>query len=510
MSAGGAALDGLLVLRPLAEGWAAGPPVIVGGAIRDALLNRPIRDADIAVPGDCADFAEKAAALLDTHVVSIGSENLSVHHLPLADGAIDVVPMQGDRISDLARRDLPINAMALLLSDLPNGGLAAVTRTQVIDLHGGMADLDDRVVRFTTPAVVEADPLRMIRAVRFATELGFEIEPASRELISKHAAKLHRVSAERVGAEIGKLFSLEGAHNGVAVLNSTGLMDALFPDLTLGKGVEQRPLHVRDVYQHQLSTHEWVNVLLSDSAPTTPLSSDLWTALWMHAGWSEISAVRARLMNHQVALKLASLLHDIGKPATRTVEQGGRTRFFGHAELGAEMAEAVCRRWRLPNAVTAAAETLIRHHLRPGQVAAPGELPTSRALFRFHRDLGDAVAPLCWLFLADSLATVDASTLLPRWPGYVAHVRRIIEWAPSPRAADLRPLVDGHAVMRATGVAPGPELGRILDLVREAIAAEEVTSEPDALALARQLVHVDSARPTSADPGRPDSTDRTA
>jgi poly(A) polymerase len=475
------------MLRGFAADWESGPSLIVGGAVRDALLARSWRDIDVAVPGDASAFAARAAELLGTCVVVIGNEQLAVHHLPLADGAIDVVPMQGGLDADLARRDLTFNAMAVPLAELPAGGLAGVTRTQVIDRNGGLADLDAGVVRFTGPEVVADDPLRTMRAVRIATELGFQIEPASRALIGEHATKLGEVAAERVGAEIEKLFSLECAQDGVTVLDTTGLMDVLFPELALGKDVEQRPWHVRDVYQHQLSTHEWLGVLLGDSAPSSTPRSDLWMTLWRGADWNDAAALRAALAKHQVALRLAALLHDIGKPATRTVEQDGRTRFFGHAELGADMAEAVCRRWRLSNSVTAAVAMLVRNHLRPGQVAAPGELPTSRALFRFHRDFGDAVAPPCWLFLADSLATVDAEALLPRWHAYVTHVRRIIEWSAPQQAEALRLLVDGHAVMRATGMAPGPALGQVLDLVQEAIAANEVVDEVGAVSLARRL-----------------------
>lgn len=487
MNARNTVRGGLQLLRSLAQDWEGGSPVIVGGAIRDTLLNRPTRDADIAVPGDCAAFAARAAALLGTRVVEIGNEDLAVHHLPLADGAVDIVQMQGSLASDLSRRDLTINSLAVPLGELSSAGLAALKRNAVIDQHGGLADLDDRIVRFTAPRVVTDDPLRTLRAVRIATELGFRVDARSQQLITADAARLATVSEERVGAEIERLFSLERVHDGVALLDATGLLDVIFPELVLGRGVEQRPLHVRDVYHHGRSTLEWMDVLLSESAPGTTPHSELWLGLWSEAGWNDAAAVRGALASQEVALRLAALLHDVGKPSTRTVDDSGRTHFFGHADLGAEMVAALCQRWRLPNSITTAVENLVRHHLRPGQIAAPGQPPTSRALFRFHRELEDAVAPLCWLFLADSLATVDAATLLSRWVAYVGHVHGIIEWTPSPQAAALRPLVDGHAVMRATGMSAGPALGRVLELIQEAIVANEVVDEESALALASQL-----------------------
>ena len=145
------------------------------------------------------------------------------------------------------------------------------------------------------------------------------------------------------------------------------------------------------------------------------------------------------------------------------------------------------RALRRPEAVVARVGLLIRQHMRAGQVAAPGQLPTPRALHRFHGVLGDATPDVCVLFLADSLATAGAEALLPRWPAYVAHVQRIAAWEPSQAAVRLLGLVDGHAVMRATGLAPGPAVGRVLLGLEEAAAAGEVRSEAEALRLAVDL-----------------------
>ena len=148
---------------------------------------------------------------------------------------------------------------------------------------------------------------------------------------------------------------------------------------------------------------------------------------------------------------------------------------------------AILRCWRLPEAVIERVALLVQQHLRPGQVASPGQPPTARALHRFHRALGDATPDVCLLFLADSLATAGAEALLPRWPAYVAHVRRIAGWQPPPAAARLRRLVDGHAVMRTTGLPPGPAVGRALAAIEEAASAGEVRSPREALRLAIRL-----------------------
>ena len=460
---------------------------VVGGALRDTLLGRAIHDVDLAVAGNSAAFARAAADLLATRSVAIDLEHLGVYRLPLAGGTIDIVQLQGDLETDLARRDLTINALAIRLEDLPDAGLPVLDRDAVIDRHQGLADLDAGIVRFTDPRVVPADPLRALRAVRIATEIGFTIDRDSERAIANNAHRLHEVAAERVGAELQRLFACTDTHHGVATLETTGLLAVLFPELAAGRGVAQRPNHIADVYRHQLAALAWLDRLLGETPPSDEPAERIWHGLWKDAGWADAADVRRGVTAQSASLRLATLLHDIGKPATRTVEGDGRTRFIGHAELGSRMAIAVCQRWRLPAALTTDIGRLVDMHLRPGQVAAPGRPPTDRALFRFHRDAGDAVAPLCWLFLADSLATAGAETLLPRWRAYVAHVRAIVEWTPPPAAAGLRSPVDGHAVMRATGLAPGPIVGQVLDALAEAAATGDVVDEGSALQLAVKL-----------------------
>jgi hypothetical protein len=187
------------------------------------------------------------------------------------------------------------------------------------------------------------------------------------------------------------------------------------------------------------------------------------------------------------------LLHDAGKPATLRVEADGRTRFFGHSEAGAALARSALTRWRFPAAFVDRVAQLIVEHLRPGQVASAGRPPTPRALHRFQRSLEDATPDVCWLFLADSLATAGADALLPRWPAYVAHVHQIITWSPTPASASARRMIDGHAVMAAAGIPPGPRVGALLDAADEALAAGEVQTAEEALALVRRLAASDGS-----------------
>ncbi len=467
---------------------------LVGGAVRDALLGRAVEEADLAVPGDVEAFARLAAGALGTNVVAIGRDPWRLFRLPLAPGRqVDVVAMQGARDDDLARRDFTVNALAVPLADLPAGGLVALRRDAVVDPHGGLADLDGRVLRAVAPGAIDADPVRAMRGVRLACTLGFAIAPATVDAIRAAAPRLRDVAGERVGAELLRVFASDRAAHGVRLMDATGLLDVVFPSLVAGRDLDQRPVHRYPVLEHEIVAAEWMDVLLAAAAPAdgngdATERARAWHGFW-DAGWPDTrwGPLRPHLARHRVALRIATLLHDAGKPATRSVAPDGRTRFLGHPEAGAAMAREDLARWRLPHALVERVALLIEQHLRPGQVASPGRAPTAKALHRFHQALGDATPDVCLLFLADSLSTVGADVLLLRWPAYVAHVRRVIEWRPPAPPDGRARLVDGRDVIGATGLAPGPAVGRVLDAVEEAAATGEVRTREEALALARAL-----------------------
>lgn len=493
--------DALPRLAALVRDARAGEPyaaaVLVGGAVRDALLGRDVSEVDIAVPGGATEaraFAALAADALGTRVVAIGREPWPLFRVPLpagAGGQVDIVPMQGSRSEDLARRDFTVNALAVPLAETPPGGLRSLKRAGVVDEHGGLEDLDARVLRETAPGTIAADPIRALRAVRLAAELAFTVEAGTLAAMRAASPRLQSVAAERMGTELIRLFAAPDTARGVRLLETTTLLEICFPGLAAGREVEQWPVHRYRVLEHQLVASDWIDALIAPEPPPGPAYAAAWRGLWDEP-WPATAwgAPREHLWDHRVALRIATLLHDAGKPATRTVEPDGRTRFFGHAERGAEIARADLARWRLPGALIDRVALLIEQHLRPGQVRSPGEPPTAKALHRFQRALGDATPDVCWLFLADSLATAGPEVLLPRWPAYVAHVRSIVTWQPADDAtsADGRGrLLDGHALIAATGLAPGPAVGRVLDAVDEAAATGDVTTVEEALSLARRL-----------------------
>ena len=481
------------MLTRLARGAGAPEAYLVGGALRDLLLGRPVADLDVAVRGDPRAFAEAVARAFGTRVVYLPSEHGNLLRVPAGEGYMDLVAMRGDIASDLAARDFTVNALAVPLAGLDGWLAHGLPQGEVVDCASGLADLEAGVLRPVRADSLQADPVRALRGIRLATELGFALAPETERAIEGVAPRVSSVPGERLAEQLLRLFALPAASRGVRLMDATGLLGACFPELEAGRGLEQRPVHRYTVLEHQLVALEWMDVLFGRQPPEEPLARrvwhDTWDGEWPASRWGD---VREHLEANAATLRLATLLHDAGKPATRTVEADGRTRFFGHSEAGAALAREALTRLRMPGRVVERVALLLGQHLRPGQVASPGEPPTARALHRFQADLGDATPDVCFLFLADSLATAGADVLGPRWPAYVAHVRQIIAWSPPPAAAELRRLVDGHAVMRATGLGPGPEVGRILAAVNEAAAAGEATSEAEVLALVRTLTRAES------------------
>ena len=400
----------ILAARERAQPWPAGAPYVVGGAVRDALLGRPIAEIDVVVPGEAAVWASAAAQALDSHTVQI-DDRIGVWRIPLTDGSfaggqIDVVRMTGlgggDLAHDLARRDFTIDALAVPLADL-QGDLVSAIRSGVIDHHQGRADLDRRLVRATGARVFIEDPLRGLRAARLSAQLSFDVESGAQILIAEAASLLSEVAPERVGQELLRIFGCDDAARGVAAMETTGLLSACFPELDAARGCEQRPLHRFDVFTHSLTASIVIDLLLAPEPPSDRVGAQLWSALWngslLQGDLPNVEGgLRRHFRDHGAALRLATLLHDVAKPQTRSVDTDDHTHFYGHSEQGAAIAAERLRHWRWPNRLIDRVTLLIDQHLRPGQVAAPGQPPTARALHRFQRVLGDAAPDLCWLF----------------------------------------------------------------------------------------------------------------
>lgn len=479
----------------------------VGGCVRDILLGRLRHDWDFTVEEDALGLARAVADALggafypldeerDTGRVVIRGEDRRVE--------LDFARLRGpDLEADLRGRDFTINAMAVG----PDG--------ELIDPTGGLADLQARRLRAVGPDAFDQDPLRMVRAVRIVAELGLRLDGRTAQWIIERAAQLPRASPERIRDEFVRLLNARFVAHHLQLLDELGLMVRILPETESLREQPQSFPHRYDVWWHTLMTvdaAERIWRILKDTlkgAASAPLESAMYADAPDRA-WDEIRETLAplapALVHHlrkpvtvpryrRTLFLLAALLHDVGKPLTVTEEwKPGEARpvfhFYGHESVGARQAADWMRRLRFSRAETEFISTVVRAHLRPPQLAeAPGGV-TGRAAYRFFRDTGDAGVEVVLIALADHLAIWGPNLQPERWARRRATARALLDYffTRSQGAIALPPLLDGRDLMGELGLTEGPAVGRLLEAIREAQAAGEVTTREEALALARQLV----------------------
>lgn len=448
--------------------FADAPVWIVGGALRDELLGRATDDVDLAMQGDPQDAARALARAARGTAFAL-SEAWGAWRVlgPRREWHADLLTLQGGSLEeDLARRDFTVNALARPLA----GG-------ELVDPYGGVADAAARRLRMVAPGAFDEDPVRVMRLARLACELGLQVDAATAAGATGRAPRLAQAPQERVFAELKRIVTAPAALEGLALMERLGATEAVLPELAALRGIEQSAYHHLDVYDHTLAVLGATIELERDPAP-----------LGVHA-----AAVRALLdepladeLTRGEALRFGALLHDAAKPATRG-EIAGRVTFMGHDTAGAALAHAVLARLRASERLAAHVAALTRHHLRLGFLVHERPLPR-RTVYRYLRVCEPVEVDVTVLSVADRLSTRGRKA----GQAITAHVelaRELLGEALAWRAAGAAaPLVRGDELAREIGLAPGPEIGRLLEAVDEARFAGEVASREEAIALARRVV----------------------
>jgi poly(A) polymerase len=483
---------------------------VVGGFIRDWLLGRQTNDVDIAVKGDALSIANDVAQKLDGRFVPLDEAN-GIARVVIDQKRqwyFDFSSFEGDIESNLARRDFTIDAMAVELGQLKKG-----YQLKPIDPFNGRPDLENKIIRSVSEEIFADDAVRLLRAVRLASELDFVIEPSTETLIRRYSQSITSVAGERIREELLRLLSFPGALDHLRYLDKLGLLMALIPELAESKGVEQPTEHFWDVFGHSLQTVAAIEFLLRENTWQHGNEEILATAPWSTDIEAHFSQEVSSGSNRKVLLKLGGLLHDIAKPKTKSLDDTGRARFLGHAKEGAQMTASILERLRFSSREIDLVGKVVYHHLRPAQIANEG-LPSQRAIYRYFRDTGDAGTDILFLALADYLASRGPAIRMDAWRSYcqladyvlTEHGRQQIRVAP-------RQLIDGHDLMDNFGLSPGALIGELLAMVREAQASGDITTKEAALALVQRELSLREAQvpaqaPAVAEDRRPRCCER--
>lgn len=493
---------------------------LMGGSLRDALLNRPLHDLDLLVAGDGLEVARRIAnalggafvpldvvrrtgrAVLDPrqHLESGGA---SANQAPVQQLVVDVASLRAPTLeADLRLHDFTINALAAPLAPLATGA----TSLPLVDPCGGLHDLEARLLRVCSNQSFQDDPVRMLRAVRFAVKLNFTIDPGSTGLLRQAAPQIERVAAERVREELIQLLDHAGGAWGLRYLDEARLLTRIFPELEPARTCDQPRVHVLPVLAHSLeavTAMEWLfgQLGVADHTMVAPAYAPQPLAVRHHPQLSLELPHRELLLQHLqqplavghrrlALLKLATLLHDNAKPQTKEPKADGGVSFHGHQNIGAEIVTQIGRRLRLSRHEVAYLTTVVREHMRPGQLMQIDDL-TLRAVSRFFRDCGDAGADVLLHSFADHMATRGPLLDPDGWRYHVAWVGALLgsQWDEPDEPA---PLLDGRVLMRELALPSGPRIGQLLATVREAQLAGDVTTLEEALALARRSVEASS------------------
>jgi len=442
---------------------------LVGGFLRDALwgrlsAGRPAKDFDYAVAsGSAVSFARFLAGRLSGHFVLL-DQDFDTARIVLESGQIlDFAGCLGGSIeADVRRRDFTINGL-VWDPESPD---------EILDLCGGLADVQGKVVRAIADSNFDDDPLRLLRAFRFSATLEATIERSTLEMIARKSSRLAEVAGERVSYELFTIMEASSTAAIVKAMGEAGILEAIFPELTATKKVTPNAYHHLGLWDHSLE-------LVAQSERRLPGLPD-----WVHADLArELSSGISRLS----ASKVACLLHDIGKPETWAITPEGRHTFYGHDRLGAELSEKIGERLKWSRPLERFIVKLVHFHLRPGQLFHQG-LPTERAVHRFYRSIGEDLPPLLLLAFADLGATCGEGLpeatrqaldhnllgLLERYPAFIAGQEKMAR------------LLDGHEIMQLLGIKPGPALGDLIEALAEAQGLGEVSNRAQAEQFVRE------------------------
>ncbi len=423
----------------------------VGGFVRDLYLGKEVTDIDFVVIGDALELARAFRHTFRSSKV-VTYPRFGTAMLMYRDYKLEFVTAReehydpnsrkphvrkADLHSDLSRRDFTINTLAMNISPEKFG--------EIIDPFGGIRDIDQKLIRTPLDPVItfHDDPLRIMRAIRFATVLHFRIEEKTYQAIKTTRERLKIISQERITEEFRKILLADKPSIGLQLLKDSGVLAIIFPELDQLSGVEQRKeFHHKDVFQHTLQ-------VVDNIARKTD----------------------------RFELRLAALFHDIAKPQTKRFVEGVGWTFHGHEELGARMVERIGRRMRLPLNTIKYVQKLVRLHLRPVQLV--DDSVTDSAIRRLMVEAGEEIEDLMMLCRAD-VTSKNPEKVRRYLANFDKVERKMKEVEEKDKLRNFKLALDGNEIMETLGLPPGPAVGKIKKAVMDAVLDGLIPNEHQA------------------------------
>jgi len=425
------------------------PLFLVGGYLRDLLFGTQGRDYDFALPKDASSSIKIIEQALCLHFFKVGKEEMNTvtYRIFKEELSVDIAFLQGETIEeDLKRRDFTINAMAFSLRD-----------ETFHSVEGSLEDMGQKLIRTVSGHSIDQDPLRMLRAIRYLCTLeGFIMDEDLIREISSKKEQIRKISGERIKTELDQILLSSCPFVGMKSLYESTLLLTLFPELGGLESLGQGEYHHLNVLPHILLMIEKIS----------------WALEWVACRGTKISLTE----EDWLALYYAALFHDIGKQDTYSEDEKGRVHFYFHESYSCQRAEGIMERLRFSNHLRNRILHLVQHHMRI--LNLPGGTKEG-ALKRLVNQMGEETPLLVLHTLADKEASrgilsVQIDEVVE------GHCLRILEWFREKDIVHPPPLINGHDVM-ALGYSPGPQVGQMLDFIRQKQVEGEIKNREEAL-----------------------------
>jgi poly(A) polymerase len=451
------------------------PCYIAGGTIRDWLLGLESRDLDITVAHDSFDWAGELAQELGGTFVPMDVEE-DVARVVWREVCIDFSSFrEGAKTieEDLLKRDFTVNNMAVPFPAKIPDSWDSIEEPEIIDPAEGQKDLQDKIIRSTSPAVFVSDPLRLLRAFRFMAKFGFAIEPSTQKQIREYIHLLYLAAEERIAAELDAIMAVPESIKTLEAMHESGVLEELLPEMYRGVGVKQPSSHHLDVFEHGIAALRQMEIVQKDPGKYFP-------------GYGELFSTYLQGRRTRILLKWTALFHDLGKPETHEIreDRNGRITFYNHDKEGARIFAIIADRFKWGREDRDFVSLLISVHMWPFHLnnARRKTGLTPKAYLRLIKAVGEEFPGLFIVAMADSLA--GCGTGKP--PGMEEDMATLFSEVETAYRQTIQPalekrLLTGNDLIAVFGLEPGPEFKEIFDSLENAQVEGEVQDKEQAL-----------------------------